>query len=68
VPGVHCESCFERARANAVHSDAEAKAEQAATDLLAELGLEELEGPSSSASKVEEGEAACSRRQEEETR
>ncbi|EJK65409.1 hypothetical protein THAOC_13732, partial [Thalassiosira oceanica] len=34
-----------------VGSDAEAKAEQAAADLLAELGLEDLEGPSSSASK-----------------
>jgi len=34
-----------------VDPDAEAKAEQAAADLLAELGLEDLEGPSSSASK-----------------
>ncbi|EJK56038.1 hypothetical protein THAOC_24143, partial [Thalassiosira oceanica] len=34
-----------------VGSDAEAKAEQAAADLLAELGLEDLEGPSSSAPK-----------------
>ncbi|EJK59777.1 hypothetical protein THAOC_19963 [Thalassiosira oceanica] len=32
-------------------AEAEAKAEQAAADLLAELGLEDLEGPSSSASK-----------------
>ncbi|EJK55751.1 hypothetical protein THAOC_24480, partial [Thalassiosira oceanica] len=34
-----------------VDPDADAKAEQAAADLLAELGLEDLEGPSSSASK-----------------
>ncbi|EJK65421.1 hypothetical protein THAOC_13718 [Thalassiosira oceanica] len=34
-----------------VNPDTEAKAEQAAADLLAELGLEDLEGPSSSASK-----------------
>ncbi|EJK77116.1 hypothetical protein THAOC_01072 [Thalassiosira oceanica] len=34
-----------------VDPDAEAKAEQAAADLLAELGLEDLEGPSSSAPK-----------------
>ncbi|EJK70259.1 hypothetical protein THAOC_08396 [Thalassiosira oceanica] len=34
-----------------VDPDAEAKAEQAATDLLAELGLEDLEGPGKSASK-----------------
>ncbi|EJK77616.1 hypothetical protein THAOC_00539 [Thalassiosira oceanica] len=34
--------------------DAGAKAEKAAADLLAELGLEDLEGPSSSASKKEE--------------
>ncbi|EJK52009.1 hypothetical protein THAOC_28766 [Thalassiosira oceanica] len=34
-----------------VNPHAEAKAEQAAADLLAELGLRDLEGPSSSASK-----------------
>ncbi|EJK53082.1 hypothetical protein THAOC_27545 [Thalassiosira oceanica] len=34
-----------------VDPDADAKAEQAAADLLAELGLGDLEGPSSSASK-----------------
>ena len=34
-----------------VDPDAESKAEQAAADLLAELGLEDLEGPNSSASK-----------------
>ncbi|EJK75585.1 hypothetical protein THAOC_02685, partial [Thalassiosira oceanica] len=34
-----------------VDPDTEAKAEQAAADLLAELGLEDLEGPRSSASK-----------------
>ncbi|EJK51749.1 hypothetical protein THAOC_29053 [Thalassiosira oceanica] len=34
-----------------VDPNADAKAEQAAADLLAELGLEDLEGPSSSASK-----------------
>ncbi|EJK65528.1 hypothetical protein THAOC_13597, partial [Thalassiosira oceanica] len=34
-----------------VDPDAGAKAEQAAADLLAELGLEDLDGPSSSASK-----------------
>ena len=37
----------------AVDPDSEAKAEQAAADLLAELGLENLEGPSSSATKKE---------------
>ena len=34
-----------------VDPDAENKAEQAAADLLAELGLDDLEGPSSDASK-----------------
>ncbi|EJK70738.1 hypothetical protein THAOC_07880 [Thalassiosira oceanica] len=34
--------------------DAEAKAEQAAADLLAELGMEDLEGPSSNATKKKE--------------
>ncbi|EJK52117.1 hypothetical protein THAOC_28647, partial [Thalassiosira oceanica] len=34
-----------------VNPDAEAKAEQAAADLLSELGLGDLEGPSSSSSK-----------------
>ena len=43
----------EKGESAEVDPDAEAKAEQAATDLLAELGLEELEGPSSSASKKE---------------
>ena len=36
-----------------VDPDKEAKAERAAADLLAELGLEDLERPSSSASKKE---------------
>lgn len=39
--------------------DAKAKAEQAATDLLAELGLEDLEGPSSNASKKKEKQSAA---------
>ena len=43
-------------------SDADAKAEQAAANLLAELGLEDLEGPTSSATKKEK------EWQEEETR
>ena len=37
-----------------VDPDAEAKAEQAAADLLAELGLEELEGPNTNAQNKEE--------------
>ncbi|EJK64167.1 hypothetical protein THAOC_15126 [Thalassiosira oceanica] len=45
--------------------DAEAKADQAAADLLAELGLEDLDGPEQCA---EEGEATCTCRQKEETR
>ena len=36
-----------------VDPDAEAKAEQAAADLLAELGLEVLDGPGSNTSKTE---------------
>ncbi|EJK61958.1 hypothetical protein THAOC_17461, partial [Thalassiosira oceanica] len=39
--------------------DAEAKAEQAASDLLAELGLEDLEGPSSNALKKKEKQSAA---------
>ncbi|EJK52828.1 hypothetical protein THAOC_27865 [Thalassiosira oceanica] len=38
-------------KSSEVNPDAEAKAEQAAADLLSELGLGDLEGPSSSASK-----------------
>ncbi|EJK69547.1 hypothetical protein THAOC_09183, partial [Thalassiosira oceanica] len=45
-----------------VNPDAEAKAEQAAADLLSELGLGDLEGPSSSALKMEKEPAASGKK------
>ncbi|EJK67634.1 hypothetical protein THAOC_11305 [Thalassiosira oceanica] len=45
-----------------VDPDADAKAEQAAADLLAELGLEDLEGPNSSASKKNNQPAASGKK------
>ncbi|EJK49708.1 hypothetical protein THAOC_31384, partial [Thalassiosira oceanica] len=45
-----------------VDPDAEAKAEQAAADLLSELGLEDLEGPSSSAPKKNNQPAASGKK------
>ncbi|EJK60662.1 hypothetical protein THAOC_18944, partial [Thalassiosira oceanica] len=45
-----------------VDPDAEAKAEQAAADLLAELGLEDMEGPSSKAPKKNDQPAASSKK------
>ena len=45
-----------------VDPDAEAKAEQAAVDLLAELGLEELGGPSSSVLKKEKQPVAAGKK------
>ncbi|EJK52826.1 hypothetical protein THAOC_27863 [Thalassiosira oceanica] len=45
-----------------VDPDADAKAEQAAADLLSELGLEDLEGPSSSALKMEKEPAASGKK------
>ena len=45
-----------------VDPDAEAKAEQAAADLLAELGLEDLEGPSISVSKKEKQPSSASKK------
>ena len=45
-----------------VDPDAEAKAEQTAADLLAELGLEDLEGPSSSTSKKEKQTSGASKK------
>ncbi|EJK73985.1 hypothetical protein THAOC_04366, partial [Thalassiosira oceanica] len=45
-----------------VDPDADAKAEQAAAELLAELGLDDLEGPSSSASKKNNQPAASGKK------
>ncbi|EJK72444.1 hypothetical protein THAOC_06027, partial [Thalassiosira oceanica] len=45
-----------------VDPDADAKAEQAAADLLAELGLEDMEGPSSSAPKKNNQPAASGKK------
>ncbi|EJK65264.1 hypothetical protein THAOC_13896, partial [Thalassiosira oceanica] len=45
-----------------VDPDADAKAEQAAADLLAELGLDDLEGPSSSAPKKNNQPAASGKK------
>ncbi|EJK69960.1 hypothetical protein THAOC_08730, partial [Thalassiosira oceanica] len=45
-----------------IDRNAEARAEQAAADLLAELGLEDLEGPKSSATKKEKQPAASDKK------